>query len=363
MLRRLKTQVGLHKWLVIALAAVVALGSVGITYASLQGGAQTNGVVPTCNCCSSPFTWVVSNDDGKVTQRSPYGSIDPGDNGGGTKYDRWGAQSSDDPSEPQTVGVSCARYDKDVARTTAMMSCDRWQISVLLENAYPSYYPTVFFGLKCSGSLPTTITGIVIDNPYPQALTVSISGIYVGQTIPQCKEVVGALQVHVEQEAAQNTSYKFNISITIQCQPEATCGTAYAYLPGKATCFLNLGFARWGWTNGPLGPGNYEFQLWANAAGCKTSKGRLVGTVTVNYSGLKAVVTYQMYEGNWMTATHLYVGKDRLPKDNKGNPTITPGLYPYKHDPLNNVTTDSYTVTGLSGSIYIVAHAAVCWYK
>jgi len=88
-----------------------------------------------------------------------------------------------------------------------------------------------------------------------------------------------------------------------------------------------------------------------------------VGQVTVDYDGSTAVVTYQMYEGNWMTATHLYVGNNRLHRRKGGSETVSPGQYPYKHDDLDNVTTDSYTVTGLSGDIYVVAHAVVCWFE
>jgi len=348
---------------IICLVVVVAFSSVGITYARRQGGPQNKGVVAT-SCCCDPFTWVVSNDDGEVTSISPYGSVDPGDDGGGTNYDGWGAQSSDDPSEPQTMGIGCARYDKDVAKTTAWMSCDHKEITVLVENAYPSYYPTVFFALKCPDSAPGTITSIVIDNPYPDALTVTTSGIYPGQPIPQNEEVTGAVQVHVEQAAAQDAVYTFKVSITIECQPAATCGTAYAYHADYDTCFLDMGFSNWGWTNGPLGPpGSYEFELWAGAAHCDTSKGTLVGWLSVDYNGSTAVVTYNMYEGNYMTATHLYVGSNHLPRDKKGKETVAPGQYPYSHDPLGNVAADSYTVTGLSGNIYVVAHAVVCWFE
>lgn len=359
-LRGLKRQIRMSRWLIIALVAVVACSSVGITFARMQGGPQNKGVVP---CCCDPFTWVVSNDDGTEDNVNPYGIIDPGDDGGGTNYDKWGGQSSDDPSEPQAMGIECGRYDKDVARTTAWMSEDRLEITVLVENAYPSYYPTVFFALMCPDSASGTITDIVIDNQYPDALTVSISGIYPDQPIPQDEEVIGAVHVHVEQAAAQNAVYTFKVSITTECQPAVTCGTAYAYHPDYATCFLDLGFTKWGWTNGPLGAGSYVFQFWAGAADCDTSKGRLVGEVTIDYDGSTAVVSYQLYEGNWMTGTHLYVGNERLPRDKKGNETVNPGQYPYKHDPLNNVTTDSYTVTGLSGDIYVVAHALVCWFE
>jgi len=360
-LRGLKRKVRLGSWLIIAMVVVVVLGSLGVAY-GYASGTLRDGDMVSMACVTGPLTWVVSNDDGKVTSISPYGAIDPGDDGGGTNYDRWGGQSSDDPSEPQTRGVGCARYDKDVARTTAWMSCDRKEITVLLENAYPSYYPTVFFGLRCPDVTPGTITSIVIDNPYPDALTVTTSGIYVGQTIPTCGEVTGAVHVHVEQAAAQNAVYMFKVLITIDCTTCVKCDTAYAYGGcAYATCFLGYGFSNWGWTNGPLGPGYYEFELWAGAAGCDRSKGTLVGWLNVDYDGSTAIVTYNVYEGNYMTATHLYVGNDRLPKNKMGNETVAPGQYPYSHDPLANVTIDSYTVTGLSGDIYVVAHADVCW--
>lgn len=356
----MKRQVRVGKYLLICLAVVVALGSLGAVYSYASGTLEAGDMVAMA-CTTGPLTWVVSNDDGTVNSISPYGAVDPGDDGGGTNYDKWGGQSSDDPSGPQTRGVECARYDKDVARTTAWKSCDYHKITVLIENAYPSYYPTVFFGLKCPDSPSGTITSIVIDNDYPDALTVTTSGIYEGQTIPQYGELVGAVHVHVEQAAAQNALYTFDVLITIDCTTCGKCDTAYAYHADYATCFLNCGFSNWGWTNGPLEPGSYEFELWAGAAGCDTSKGTKVGLLTVDYDGSTAIVTYNMYEDNYMTATHLYVGSDRLPRDKKGRETVAPGQYPYKHDSLNNVTTDSYTVTGLSGDIYVVAHADVCW--
>lgn len=359
---KLRRQIRLGRWLIIALAVTLAAGSAGVAYASMRGGAENKGVVASSTCCCGPFTWVVSNDDGTEDAVSPYGSIDPGDDGGGTNYDRWGPRSSDDPSEPQAAGLECARYDKDVARTTAWISEENNEITVVIENGYPCYHATVFFGLRCPDSALGTITEIIIDNPYPEAISVTTSGISVGQPLPQDEEVVAAVRVHIEQPASQNAVYTFRISIAIQCA-SPTCGTAYAYHADYATCFLDLGFSSWGWTNGPLTAGYYEFQLWASAAGCDTSKGRLVGWLAVDYDGSTAVVTYNMYEGNWMTATQLYVGSERLPRDRKGKETVSPGQYPYKHDALDSVMTDSYTVAGLSGDIYIVAHAVTCWFE
>jgi hypothetical protein len=197
----------------LCLALVVALAAMGVGYAQIEGGLQNNGQVPT-NCA---FTWVVSNDDGAEEDRGGYTPIDPGDVGGGTNYDRWGGDSSDDPSAPQAMGVGCARYKGDVARTTAWISDGQRIITVLVENAYPCYYPTVFFGLWCGDSRSGNITSIHIDNPHPEALDITTSGIHEGQQIPAGEEAAGAVHVHVEQAAAQNTIY-YTFTVTIEVE-------------------------------------------------------------------------------------------------------------------------------------------------
>lgn len=59
-----------------------------------------------------------------------------------------------------------------------------------------------------------------------------------------------------------------------------------------------------------------------------------------------------------MVETHLYVGGEPLARSN-GEYTVAPGQYLAIHSELNNVATDSYTITGLSGEVYVVAHATV----
>ncbi|WP_143559279.1 hypothetical protein [Alkalispirochaeta americana] len=68
-------------------------------------------------------------------------------------------------------------------------------------------------------------------------------------------------------------------------------------------------------------------------------------------------MTYVMDEGFFMTETHLYVGSDPLPGGD--SPTIAPGQYPSTRSDMDNVTSDNYTITGLSGEIFVVAHAVV----
>ena len=133
--------------------------------------------------------------------------------------------------------------------------------------------------------------------------------------------------------------------------------TAFAYGGDYATCFRSMGFKNWGWTNGLLGPGHYEFDIWAGAAKCDLSKGTLVGTLTIDYDGMTAIVEYTMDPGWTMGFAQLYVDGEPLPRDSKGDYTVAPGQYPYIH--YVDGPTHTFTVPGLSGDIYVVAHADV----
>jgi hypothetical protein len=128
----------------------------------------------------------------------------------------------------------------------------------------------------------------------------------------------------------------------------------YATPGDTTTCFLNLGqIDRWGWTMGPLAEGQDTWNLVAGAGGCNTGKGTVVGTVTVNYSGGSATVTYNLNSGFSTTSTHVYVGTQPLPINRQGQTTVAPGQYTHTGNSL------TYTATGLSGQIYVIAHAAV----
>ncbi|MEY1640182.1 hypothetical protein [Tenuifilum osseticum] len=134
--------------------------------------------------------------------------------------------------------------------------------------------------------------------------------------------------------------------------------TAFAYGYNYATCFLDWGFSRWGWSNA-INEGNYSFEIWAAAGQCDLSKGTLVGNLLVNYANGVATVTYSMNQGFVMLENHLYVGANRLPLKN-GVETVAPGQYPIVVGNLSTTST-TYTINNLSGPIYVVAHAVVEW--
>ena len=144
------------------------------------------------------------------------------------------------------------------------------------------------------------------------------------------------------------------------------CETGFAICATDiSTCFLDSGFNRWGWTIGPVSEAGFthRYEIYAEAGKCDTSKGELAGKVWLKYQAGVAEVKFEAENGYVLKETHLYIGNDLYPMQQRGKkfvPTVAPGQYPYKHDNLDDATEDSYTVDGLSSDIYLIAHAVVC---
>jgi hypothetical protein len=131
-----------------------------------------------------------------------------------------------------------------------------------------------------------------------------------------------------------------SITVHVQCY---VYETAYG-LGDTPTCFIPT-FSNWGWTNYIAGPSFESWDLWAGAGQCDTSKGTLVGTVSVTYSGTGYVfVTFNVAPPNTIQSTHVYAGYNLFPTF-KGKDTVAPGQYTNKGP--------------FSGPIYVIAHAIV----
>ena len=122
---------------------------------------------------------------------------------------------------------------------------------------------------------------------------------------------------------------------------------------------------RWGWTNGKLGHGTYNFPLYAGAAHCNLSKGQLAGNVEIVYEGSTVTVTFTAADGtsflqeDGKSETHLYVGTNKMP-----NTGAAPGQYPNNNDVISSTETEVvYEVTDVSGDIYVIAHAVMTGYE
>ncbi|PWN07830.1 hypothetical protein [Rhodohalobacter mucosus] len=122
---------------------------------------------------------------------------------------------------------------------------------------------------------------------------------------------------------------------------------------------------RWGWTNGALGEGTYTFPLYAGAGKCNLSKGQYSGDVEIVYEGSTVKVTFTaapgvtFYQEDGESETHLYVGNVKMPASG-----AAPGKYPNNDDVVSSSDTEVvYEVTGVSGDIYVVAHAVMAGYE
>lgn len=152
-----------------------------------------------------------------------------------------------------------------------------------------------------------------------------------------------------------NTKQSIIIPYPLECEPEPSCETTFGKAQtegedGDSTCFSDvpdLNANRWGWTVKLPGEGTYTFDIYGGAGQCDTSKGTLVGTAEVDYSGGTVNVVYSLIDGFVQNEEHTYAGVDPVPTNEKnGKLTVAPG---------------QYTIgTGLSGEIYVILHSVIC---
>jgi hypothetical protein len=385
----LSKKLRLSRFAILALSIIVALSTVGVSYAKMKGPKPPKDDVvitsPITSPCSDPFTWVTSNDDGVEEDNGGYFPVDPSDDDtNNPDYDGWGASSSGDPYEPQALGSPFDdRYTKDVAKTEAWLGTlgpndpdpDPQYITVVIDNAYPLYHSTIFFALECPSSTQGVIQDIVIDEDTNDPdvtlideLTVTYSEIEKFQPIPAGGEVAGALHILVNQSAAQGATYKISLSINTECGTQQS-GTAYAYGFDYAHCFTEYGFSKWGWTNGELGPGTYVFPMYVGESDCIPSEENLIGTVTISYddSTDKVIVDYLITDPIYtLGSTHVWAGDEPFPR--KGNNyTAAPGQYGSTNTTPDSDTTDQHVIENVtpnsSGKIWVIAHAVPQWYE
>ncbi|MEJ5223757.1 MAG: hypothetical protein WHV44_04820 [Anaerolineales bacterium] len=137
-----------------------------------------------------------------------------------------------------------------------------------------------------------------------------------------------------------------SLSVHVQCYKYET---AFAKADSGSRCFLQDGFSRWGWTNQITAAGTYTMPLWAAAGQCDTSKGTLVGSVTVTYTGSAVSYGYNVTTPYMLKETHFYAGKTMYPQVLSGKKlvnTVAPGQY--------------YISSSLSPApIWVIAHAVV----
>jgi len=121
----------------------------------------------------------------------------------------------------------------------------------------------------------------------------------------------------------------------------------------------------WGWTNWFDGE-ELVMDLYAGAAQNDTTKGELVGTVTVECVEGDVTVTYKVKDGYWISEAHLWVGDTELPVVRRGRtetPTSAPGQFTYSFSTEEtDVGEYDFVTSGYGCTFWVAAHAVVCWY-
>jgi len=153
--------------------AIIALTSIGYSYACLNGGIQVN-CYPSCYC--------------------------------------------------NVVFIKVRTYDneieKDVGKVYAQISCDGGTIQVCIGNSYPCYKAYINFTIKNKGSYPVHIDEVKIQDYNSTALEIEMTNIIACIWISPCETINGLLTVHTLQEAQECHTYTFKVVIKFSCQTE-----------------------------------------------------------------------------------------------------------------------------------------------
>jgi hypothetical protein len=210
----------------LCLALVLALGTLGVSYAMWDKYIYIDTTVNTGEV-NAEFVSAFTDDDGTVDDATK----DDGDDGGGTDYDYWGPDSSDDPKE---VGPNPARWNKDVGRCYAEIDgSDPQIIHFYVQNGYPYYCNTLWFEIENTGTVPVNIEGLTItpvgdidrDNDGYDDITVALSELSDGLQIDPYSWasetqwgnveicVVQTLNDDADGVGGENEVYEFTVSI------------------------------------------------------------------------------------------------------------------------------------------------------
>ena len=208
------------------------------------------------------------------------------------------------------------------------------------------------------------VAGFVINNPGCFDIE-EIEGI---PSLPEDVTCAGAnlsYTLHVEDDCSSDEC----TSTFVVTPCSESCETAYGY-QADSKCFMDNDvqiFNNWGWTNYITGPTvdqqtvTTELKLYAGTPVCDPTGYNSIGTVYVEYT-YDGVLTlhYVMDDPYYMSQVHVNVGCEEFPHLNKKKLTVAPGQYTYGDDRLDKVTEYTVRFTGVSGNIWVIAHAVTC---
>lgn len=246
--------------------------------------------------------------------------------------------------------------DYSLAVSDATSRLETWTVTVDETGGWRS---TSFEDLVVFGAPTTIIDDIVtlFDTRVPAGLgtltapeTVNYSVTY-GPYTACVPVLIDNIASFVTDDNAETGADTASVTVNVTgCSTDtgSAIGTAFAYSGTQSTSFSALGLAtRWGWTINLGGPGTRTYDVYVGAGQNDLSKGTLVGTVTITYTGSTVTATYNLLPGYSILEEHLYAGSTQAPMRVSGKktvPTVAPG---------------QYTVNVSGGSIWVIAHSVI----
>ncbi|MCB7480655.1 hypothetical protein [Christiangramia sediminis] len=136
-----------------------------------------------------------------------------------------------------------------------------------------------------------------------------------------------------------------------------TCETAFMFGDTQINDISNAN--RWGWAENfdtTIDGNSKTFNFWAGAGQNDTSKGELVGTVTITVDGDEVNFDIDLESGVSLDDLHVY-----LSEDNPGNTAKSPGQY-NRNDEVSSSDLD-FTLERTSDdtSFWIIVHGVACY--
>ena len=174
---------------------IIGLAVMAASYAYWTETLSVSGSVSTGNL-DAEFTAAFTDDDETVNNAT----LDAGDDG----------------KDPKACGPNPARYDYDVAESSAEInSADPHIATITVANSYPDYNTTAWFEIKNTGTIPVKISGVNFAN-VSDKLEVKTVVDPTGTTLEPGETAQLGVCVHVKPDAAEGASYTFNVTVDVE---------------------------------------------------------------------------------------------------------------------------------------------------
>lgn len=113
-------------------------------------------------------------------------------------------------AECDDVGIDPG-HDKDVG-SCSVTGAGTQRLTIIVDNGYPCYECTVDFTVDNTGTVPVKVQSLSAPGA-PAAVTVSWTGLDVGDQIEPDEDEPGDIHIHVEQIADELAQYTFSAEI------------------------------------------------------------------------------------------------------------------------------------------------------